>query len=69
MLRVNELDTAMIVNQDVHTNSGVLLLPKGDELTAPMIERLRSFAKTVGIPQPLNALVAEPEFADLHVTL
>ncbi|HVP45109.1 MAG TPA: HD domain-containing phosphohydrolase [Bryobacteraceae bacterium] len=57
MLRVNELNTSMIANQDICTSKGVLLLAKGEELTMPMIERLRGFARTVGIPQPLSVLV------------
>jgi hypothetical protein len=56
MVKVRELDTTMIMNQDVSTNKGMLLLAKGEELTLPVIARLTSFAKTVGIPEPLNVL-------------
>jgi ActR/RegA family two-component response regulator len=59
MLRVNELNTTMIANQDICTNKGVLLLPKGEGLTTPMIERLLGFAKTVGIPQPISVLIPQ----------
>ena len=58
MLRVNELNTTMVANQDISTGQGVLLLPKGEGLTMPMIERLRGFARTVGIPQPISVLIA-----------
>jgi len=57
MLRVSELNTTMIANQDICATNGVLLLPKGEDLTMPMIEKLRAFARTVGIPQPLSVLV------------
>ena len=57
-LKVNELDTGMIVDQDVHTANGVLLLTKGEELTLPVIARLKSFAKTVGIQQHLRVLAS-----------
>lgn len=57
MLRVSELSATMIANQDIRTNTGVLLLRKGEDLTMPMIEKLRGFAKTLGIPQPLSMLV------------
>jgi hypothetical protein len=40
----------------------MLLLDKGEELTLPMIARLSSFAKTVGVPQPLNVLVPTSDF-------
>jgi ActR/RegA family two-component response regulator len=57
MLRVSQLNTTMIANQDICAGNGVLLLPKGEDLTVPMIEKLRAFARTVGIPQPLSVLV------------
>ena len=56
MLRVGELHAGMVANQDIHTSKGMLLLPKGEELTAAMVERLRSFARTVGVPQPISVL-------------
>jgi hypothetical protein len=62
MVKVQDLDTTMIMNQDVYTNKGMLLLDKGEELTLPMIARLSSFAKTVGVPQPLNVLVPTSDF-------
>jgi CheY-like chemotaxis protein len=63
MVKVRELDTTMVMNQDVYTNKGMLLLAKGEELTLPLIARLTSFAKTVGIPQPLNVLAPAFDFA------
>lgn len=57
MLKVSELNTTMIANQDICASNGVLLLPKAEELTMPMIEKLRGFARTVGIPQPISVLV------------
>jgi FixJ family two-component response regulator len=62
MVKVQDLDTTMIMNQDVLTNKGMLLLAKGEELTLPMIARLSSFAKTVGVPQPLNVLAPTSDF-------
>jgi hypothetical protein len=57
LLNVTELHTTMIMNQDVLTSHGVLLLAKGEELTLPLIARLQNFAKTWGIPQPLRVRV------------
>jgi DNA-binding response OmpR family regulator len=59
MLPVRDLDATMIANQDISTLSGVLLVPKGRDLTSPIIERLRAFAKSVGIPEPLSVLVPD----------
>jgi ActR/RegA family two-component response regulator len=57
MRLVSELNTTMVANQDICTRNGVLLLTKGEELTLPMIERLRGFATTIGIPQPISVLI------------
>ena len=57
LLRVNELEPAMVANRDILTNNGVLLLPKGEDLTLPMIEKLRGFARSVGIVEPISVLV------------
>ena len=59
MLPVSELSATMVANQDIRTNNAVLLVAKGEELTMPMIEKLRAFAKSVGIPQPLSLLVPD----------
>lgn len=57
MRPVHELNTTMVANQDILASNGVLLLPSGEELTLPVIERLRSFAATVGIQQPISVLI------------
>lgn len=57
LLKVHELSAGMVINQDVRTKDGMLLLRKDEELTLPMVECLRSFARTSGIPQPLSVLV------------
>jgi hypothetical protein len=59
MVRVGDLDCSMVANQDICADNGLLLLPKGEGLTVPLIERLRAFAKSVGIPQPLSVLVPD----------
>jgi len=65
MLRVTELTAGMVTNQDICTNSGVLILPKGEDLTTPLIEKIRAYSKTYGIPQPLSVLVPQ---ADEHLS-
>ena len=57
MLKVHELSPGMVINQEVRTKDGMLLLPKGEELTLAMVECLRSFSRTFGIPQPLSVQI------------
>lgn len=54
LLRLNELRTTMIMNQDILNKYGVLLLAKGEELTLPLIARLRNFAEMSGISERVS---------------
>jgi hypothetical protein len=56
VVNVSDLSADMILNQDVRAKNGVLLMAKGHEVTYPVIVRLRSFARTVGVVQPFSVL-------------
>ena len=51
------LDTSMIANEDVRARNGLLLLTKGEQITYPALERLRSFATEIGIVEPVRVLL------------
>jgi len=48
----------MLVDQDVRSKMGLLLLAKGQEVTPSVLGRLRAFAAKVGIVEPVRVLVA-----------
>ncbi len=52
-VRRSELRTGMYIASDVYTHTGLLLLAKGQEVTESVIARLESFAKTVGVAEPI----------------
>uniref|UniRef100_A0A831ZYY6 Response regulator n=1 Tax=Desulfacinum infernum TaxID=35837 RepID=A0A831ZYY6_9BACT len=56
-LGLNELQLNMIVGEDVMSLKGVLLIAKGQEITPALLERLRNFAKTVGVKEPIRVLI------------
>jgi len=56
LVEVTQLNHYMILDQDVTAASGLLLVTRGTEVTAPVIERLRAFAATVGVAEPLRVL-------------
>lgn len=56
-VKIHELRTGMAVNADVHTRHGVLLLAKGQEITEPVLARLKSFTKTVGVVEPISVVI------------
>jgi len=56
-ITVRELATGMILNEDVHTKNGMLLVAKGQEVTTLLIERLKSVSKGTGIKEPFHVLL------------
>jgi response regulator RpfG family c-di-GMP phosphodiesterase len=61
ILKSAELRTAMVVDQDVRSKSGLLLLAKGQEVTPSVLGRLRAFASKTGIVEPIRVLVTKME--------
>ncbi len=57
VLKSAELLPGMVVDQDVRSKSGLLLLAKGQEVTLSVLGRLRAFAAKVGIAEPVRVLV------------
>ena len=56
-IRVPELDRSMIFDEDVYATDGMLLVSKGEEVTFPMINRLRNFARGIGVGQPFRVII------------
>jgi response regulator RpfG family c-di-GMP phosphodiesterase len=49
--------TRMILAEDVLSDEGALLLSKGLEITPRLLERLRNYARKVGVREPIRILV------------
>lgn len=52
-VNVQQLRPDMILAEDVRTTENILLVSRGQEVSAPLIERIRSFAQTAGIKEPI----------------
>jgi hypothetical protein len=57
MIELRQLEPGMVLDQDVMSNKGIRLVPKGQEVTRTMLERLHSVAAGVGIVEPLRVNV------------
>lgn len=57
-LNIRELTPGMILNSDVTTISGSLVLRKGQKLNSPLIERLSNFARGVGVTEPVSVITS-----------
>jgi CheY-like chemotaxis protein len=58
---LTQIKSGMILNYDVVSKTGLLLLGKGQEITHSAIARLRGFAVTIGVVEPINVLVPHGE--------
>jgi len=56
VVRLAQLKTHMIVNADVFSRNGLLLLAKGQEVTDSVLARLSAFAVTTGIVEPIHVI-------------
>jgi response regulator RpfG family c-di-GMP phosphodiesterase len=57
-VNASEVRTGMILAEDVHTKTGVLLACKGQEVSIPVLRRMRSFSSSVGLEKPFRVLVS-----------
>lgn len=56
MVKVKDLATGMIADEDIEAQNGLLLVPKGQEITYPVLERLRNFSRRTGIVEPFRVI-------------
>ncbi len=58
---IQGLQPGMVLVEDVRTRSGALLITRGREVSDGLMVRLRNFAATVGVKEPLTVAVPEDE--------
>ena len=52
-----DLASGMVIDEDARTVDGLLLVARGQEATQAVIERVRNYARQVGIVEPFRVLV------------
>jgi HD-GYP domain-containing protein (c-di-GMP phosphodiesterase class II) len=57
-VNVRDLEETMILAEDVKTVMGLLLISKGQEVSRPLLERLKNFVITPGVQEPIRVIVA-----------
>jgi CheY-like chemotaxis protein len=62
-VRLMDLTAGMVLDQDVRSSKGVLLVAKGQEVTGPVLQYLANFARGVGVVEPIRVLVPDMEGA------
>lgn len=58
-LGVRELQSFMVLDEDVFAKNGNVLAPKGRELTNVLVERLKNWERGIGIVEPIRVRVPQ----------
>ncbi len=58
-VRVRDLSIGMIAHEDIEAVNGLLLVPKGQKITYPVLERLRNFSKRIGVVEPFRVIIRQ----------
>jgi CheY-like chemotaxis protein len=56
-----EVSPGMVAAEDVFAKNGAMLIPKGQEITWPVIQSLMNFEKQIGIMEPIRMQTTENE--------
>ena len=51
---LSELRTGMVIAEDVRTKSGAVIVPRGQEVTFPLLRQLTNFSIGIGVAEPLR---------------
>ena len=57
IVQLKGLETGMILDEDIFTKGGRLLISRGQEITPMLIDRLMNFARNSGIKEPIRILI------------
>lgn len=60
-LKVKDIQTGMIAEEDIFANNGVLIIPRGQVVTWPILQGLDNFSKQVGIKEPICVRIGNIE--------
>ncbi len=63
-LPVNQISVGMIAAEDVMARNGVLIIPKGQAITLPLLQGLKNFSLQVGVVEPFRVLVNQAAACD-----
>jgi response regulator RpfG family c-di-GMP phosphodiesterase len=65
---ISGLTFNMVLDEDVALQNGSLVVPRGQEVTASMVERLRNYAELGSIPGEVRVRLAGSHVPELHLT-
>jgi len=58
-LKVQDISIGMVAEEDILAKNGILLTPKGQEITWPVLRGLLNFSKQVGVREPVRVRIEQ----------
>jgi len=68
-IKLHDLLCGMVIDGEVRSKNGILLYTKGQEVTDTLIDRLKNFAGSMGIVEPISVLVPQTQGSGVKVTV
>ena len=68
-IKIHDLHCGMVIDGEVRSKNGILLYTKGQEVTETLIDRLKNFAGSMGIIEPISVLIPDAYGGDVRVTV
>lgn len=63
-LEVSDIAVGMIAEEDIKASNGVMIAPKGQKITWPVLQGIQNFSRKVGIKEPLTVRIEKAATAD-----
>ena len=60
-LPVGQIGEGMVAMEDIQAKNGVLIIPKGQTITKPLVQGLINFSKQVGVVEPIRVQIGPSE--------
>lgn len=57
LMRIQDLTVGMVIEENIMAKNGMLLTPKGQEITWPVLQGLLNFSRQVGVIEPVRVSV------------
>ncbi|EKD33842.1 MAG: Response regulator receiver protein [uncultured bacterium] len=67
ILNFEDIIPGMIADEDILAKNGALIIPRGQEITWPVIQGLTNYLEHIGIRDPIRVRVPEKENTDLTI--
>jgi response regulator RpfG family c-di-GMP phosphodiesterase len=58
-LNIGQISDGMVAAEDVMAKNGVLIIPKGQTITKPLLQGLKNFSMQVGVVEPIRVQIGQ----------